>query len=125
MATANDVFQEVLFNDGEGIDPDDFNSLQRTLRALVLDTLVACGIGNGVQDPDGSIGDVLEPDVSEWVVDGGDLTPLDCAFTPYPGSGMLLPVGANNLTVSRGVFVQVLTDLLSGADGNTPTIGYF
>lgn len=115
MATATDIYQEVLFSDGEGATPDDINESQRRLRGMILDTLLAFRITNGIQDGSGGIGAVLDPELGDWLV-YGDLAAAaaQVAFTPFPQTGFTNnDLAARTLVVQPGVFVQSLQDIAS------------
>ena len=126
MATATDIYQEVLFSDGEAADFSDINDLQRRFRALVSEALLGGRIGNAPQIPGGGIPSV-DPEMGDWPLAFGELMAGDVAFAPYPGNGMITiyGAGANQISINPGVMVQQLEDVATHADADEPSCAVF
>lgn len=127
MATATDIYQEVLFSDGEGATPDDANELQRRMRGMILDTMIAMGVYNGIQNADGGIADRLDPELSDWLIGPTDLLGdlQNIGFTPYPQTGFTEPGGANEVRIKPGVFVQWAANDWVATDVDAPAVNWF
>lgn len=121
---SSEIFSQVLFNDGEGVDPVDFNDMQNLQRAqmwdrflgeLVASTFSSNGLNDpAVQGPIGFAGPVFQagPPSSETQAKA-------YAYTPNPGCGMPLvnALGVNSrIMISAGTLYQYLGSI----DGATP-----
>lgn len=120
----SEIFSQVLFNDGEGVDPTDFNDMQNLERAQMWDRflgeLVASTFSSGgfndpaVQGPLSFAGPFQQPGPPS-----SEVQAKAYAYTPNPGCGIPLvnSVGGNNrIMISAGTLYQYLGTI----DGSTP-----
>lgn len=117
MAFVTEPFsRRVLFNDGEGIDPEDLNNLGLFFQESIVGNLLGSAVPDGIADPL-SPGDVLDLNSgSAWNQLGLDYTGL--VLAPFPGCAYVGSTGvANQLYTVPGPIVLPLGEPFSaGSD---------
>lgn len=114
---ADTFAKKMLFNDGEGIAPADFNDLQKFIYAQLVDNLLGGGLCAALGDP-------ANPGTLTDLEDGESITGLSFdfetnrVFCPYPSAGYFKPAGtARQLNIVRGpVLVASLDEPFNAND---------
>lgn len=119
----SEIFSQVLFNDGEGVDPTDFNDVQNLQRAQMWDRflgeLVApTFVGSGTHDPavQGPIS--FAGPFQQSGPPTSEASAMAYAYTPNPGCAMPMVgiLGNAQIMITAGTLYQYLGSI----DGSTP-----
>lgn len=114
-----DIYSKrVLFSDGEGVDPFDFNELQRLASRQLLDNLLGSLVPDAIDDPTnpGGVAALLDFELSRGV-NSGLITPNDLAFTTNPGCGYWkASTNARELVCVPGTIIQFIDSLTAPTD---------
>jgi len=102
-----DGFRRILINSGEQIKADDLNLFQHQIHMLILDMFRLPGIRNAIQNPDGGLGGMLDPEDASYTL-SDDNPPFDMAFCPFPSHGYVIAgAGARQLVLGTpGPIIQ-------------------
>lgn len=110
--------QSVLFNDGEGAEPDDMNEVQRLVHRQLVDNMLGSLVPDAIDSATspGGVAALLDFEMSRGMATGL-ITPNDLAFTTSPGCGYWRPTtNANELAVVPGNVIQLIDDLAAPTD---------
>lgn len=125
MATYTDAYGKIVkFNQGEGIDPVDFNNLSNFLLRQIYDSWLLSGMADGaLVDTAASLGNVRDMELGKVVAAAGSLI-TGYAFTTHPGTGYWEPsASVRTLSLVPGVVWQALATVPSiYAAGNTTNL---
>lgn len=108
--STTDLYKTVLFNEGEGVEPDDLNDVQRFRGAQIQDGLLQCLIGN--MDHTVNVNQTLDPDYQGQR--GANVETIRC-YALSAGQAFLRPGTANNKV---GVSPGTLFQKLAASDGD-------
>jgi len=100
---STDVYQQVLYNDGEGLVHTDLNNSQRYLRALINDGIIQYIIGASKLSIDAT-NNIFDPEIGG---ENGTDTETRFAFAINPGAAYLRKGSGNNkVAIAPGMLLQ-------------------
>ncbi len=125
MATYDDYqFSRVYFNDGEGVDPVDFNRLQQKMLAVLPEIMLFHGLADSIGDPTDADA-VVEFESSNLM---GTLVNdyNDIIIAPRPNAAFWFPhpVTARTLICAPGPIAQIVDEPSGSNDPDSETPGY-